>query len=140
MTQASFEYNGATITVQNTTGRVEVLKAHLRSISGAWDETTAPLRATELITGTLYLSHTVKVEGSLGFDVPIADATPERVRAFVDGLLDCDVALVNAWDDAITQAGQGANEPDLLPSEELTPAKKKTPTQKPSVKPSVTGS
>lgn len=139
MTQASFQWNGATITVQSTTGRVEVLKGHLRSISGAWDESTDQLRATELITATLYLAHTVKVEGNLGFEVPITDATPERVLAFTDALLDSNVALVNAWDKAMDQANKSANDPELLPPAELDPAKKKTPPQKQSVKTNATG-
>ena len=140
MTQASFEYNGATITVQARTGRVEVLKGHLRRISGAWDKDVDELRSTELLTAMRYLSQTVKVDGALGFHVPLDTPTRNNLESFTDALMESPAILLDAWEKAIGEADKSANEPDLLPPAELDPAKKKTPTQKPSAKPNATGS
>jgi len=100
---------------------------HLRSLCGARDEGISALRQSELLTTTLYLAHTVKVDGNLGFDVPIANPTRESILAFSDALLDTDSALIGGWDDALDSASKGSNDPDLLPPAELNPSKKKTP-------------
>lgn len=128
MPNASFGWNGATVTVRARTGRVEVYKGHLRRIAGAYEDDVTELRASELLTATHYLAHVQSVTGDLGFNIPTGDPTRQALHAFTDALLDSPAALLDAWDSTIAEANEGGNEPDLLPPDAVPDTKKKTRT------------
>lgn len=122
MNTASFEYNGAKVTVRKPNGFSRVKVWQLRQELA---QNNAPLYELGALF-CYYLANTIAVEGSLGFPVPIESPTPAELEAFIMGLGEEDERLVSLWDEAIEQVKVATNDPDLLPPDEL-PEKKETP-------------
>lgn len=73
----------------------------------------------------IYMVHTVRITGDVGFALP-TERTPEQIRAFLADVFKQDEALLNLWDKALSQTRTFGNDADLLPTEQLPEAKKKT--------------
>lgn len=121
---ASFTFGGATITVQKPTvmtrTRVWLLRQALREFG------TGGIALDIADSWCYYLSNTVSVEGSLGFPVPLGSPTHGELIAFMQGFAEADEILVDRWDKAISDLKHAANDPDLLPPEEVGEKKETT--------------
>ncbi len=123
--KASFEWNGAKITVQQHNGF---------SVQRQWrynqlirDLGTEDIPAADAKGIAFYLSCTVACEGNPGFPVPIDSATHAELMAFIRGVGESDGKLIVLYDDTIASAKVASNDPDLLPADELSQKKEKTP-------------
>lgn len=112
---ASFEYNGATVTVQRPSGFSRVRVWQLRQ---ALDD-TGDIPKDIADTLCYYLANTVKVDGSLGFPVPLETPTLETLLAFIRGLGEAEESLLQLWDSTLYGLKYATNDPDLLPPEAL---------------------
>ena len=120
----SFQYNGATVTVQKPSVMTRIRIWQLRQSLAERGAGDVPLDIAD--SQCFYLAHTVKVDGELGFPVPIETPTHEALVAFVEGFAVADEGLVTAWDNAIYGLKAATNDGDLLPPSEVI-EKKDTP-------------
>ena len=134
---ATFEWNGATVTIVASTGRVAMRKIVLRQTVDVWEIEDA-FRKNEMLHATIYLAHTQSVKGDLGFPVPNGEPTAKEIEVFCAGLMAASEKLMEAWDDAIGTANK-VNDPALLPPEVVADEKKETPPSKRNDKSKETG-
>lgn len=114
---ASFKYNGATVTVCKPTVATRVRVWQLRQAISEHGSGGVPRDIADTLT--YYLANTVKVEGSLGFPVPLNSATPDELLAFLKGFAEADETLLTVWDKTLYDLKYATNDPDLLPPEEV---------------------
>jgi hypothetical protein len=123
MITATFKWNGATVEVQKPTVATRVRVWQFRQ--ALTDHGTGSVPRDVADTLCYYLANTVKVEGSLGFPVPLGSATADELLAFINGFADADESLINVWDKALYDLKYATNDPDLLPPEEVSQKKGK---------------
>jgi hypothetical protein len=123
--KASFEWNGAKITVQKPNGFSQTRLWRLHQLINALG--TEDIEKRDAVSMSFYLANTLSVEGNVGFPVPIADVTHNELLAFVRGLGEADAELLRVWDGAISEAMVASNDPDLLPPDELDQKKSEDP-------------
>lgn len=112
----TFEFEGVAITVQSPNGFSRVKKWNIARVAQQIEDATIRAFAMEI---SYHLANTVKVDGDLGFPVPLADFTADNIKAFCDGLGQADELLLLAWDNALFTARALRNDPDLLPTDEV---------------------
>lgn len=122
---ATFKYNGATVEVQKPTVATRVRVWQLRQAVSEHGAGGVPQDIADTLC--YYLANTVKVDGSLGFPVPLNGATPDELLAFIKGFAEADENLVSMWDQTIFKLKQATNDPDLLPPNEVGEKKGKAP-------------
>lgn len=125
MITATFKWNGATVEVQKPTVATRVRVWQFRQAYS--DHGTGSVPRDIADTLCYYLANTVKVDGSLGFPVPLGSATADELLAFINGFAEADERLVDLWDKAIYSTKVATNDPDLLPPEEVAEKKGKAP-------------
>ena len=125
MITATFKWNGATVEVQKPTVATRVRVWQFRQ--ALTDHGTGSVPRDIADTLCYYLANTVKVDGSLGFPVPLGSATADELIAFLNGFAEADESLINVWDKALYELKYATNDPDLLPPEEVSEKKGKAP-------------
>ena len=120
---ATFKYNGATVTVQKPTVATRVRVWQLRQAISEHGAGGVPQDIADTLC--YYLANTVKVEGSLGFPVPLNSATPDELLAFLKGFAEADETLLTVWDKTLYDLKYATNDPDLLPPAEVGEKKDK---------------
>lgn len=114
---ATFKFNGATVEVQKPNVATRVRVWQLRQAIGENGMGGVPKDVADTLC--YYLANTVKVDGSLGFPVPLNGVTPDELLAFLQGFAGSNEKLVMAWDQAIYDLTYATNDPDLLPPNEV---------------------
>lgn len=122
---ASFKYKNATITVQRPTVATRVRLWQLRQTIREYGAGRIPTDIADTLL--FHFVNTVKVDGDLGFPVPIGSPTHGDLVAFLQGFAFEDEKLVDLWDNAIYSAKIATNDPDLLPPEAVDEKKDKAP-------------
>lgn len=125
MNTGTFQYNGATITVQKPTVATRVRLWQLRQALSEQGTGNVPQDVADTLC--FYLANTVKVEGSLSFPVPLDAPTHDQLIAFLEGFAGEDETLLTQWDNAIYRLKVATNDPDLLPPHEVDQKKEKAP-------------
>lgn len=125
MITATFKYNGATVEVQKPTVATRVRVWQFRQAYSDHGKGSVPRDIADTLC--YYLANTVKVDGSLGFPVPLGSATTDELIAFLNGFAEADESLINVWDKALYELKYATNDPDLLPPEEVAEKKGKAP-------------
>lgn len=125
LTTTAFEWNSAKVIVQKPNGFSQARFQQLQRLLAQHGTDGIDYSSANLIA--FMLANTVSVEGSLGFPVPVKNTTYLELMAFIRGLGEADAELFQAWDTAISEAMRASNDPDLLPPEELSQKKEKTP-------------
>lgn len=125
MLTATFQWNGATVTVQKPTVSSRVRVWQLRQALDVHGSGSVPRDIADTLC--YYLANTVKVDGSLGFPVPLGSVTPDELTAFLNGFAEADELLVSRWDNTIGDLKNATNDPVLLPPEEVEEKKGKAP-------------
>lgn len=120
---AAFKFNGATITVQRPTVASRVRVWQLRQLISINGSGSVPRDVADTLC--YYLANTIKVDGSLGFPVPLTDTTHEELAAFLTGFAEADETLVTLWDNTIHDLKHATNDPVLLPPDEVGEKKEK---------------
>lgn len=120
---ASFTFNGATITVQKPTVAARVRLWQLRQAISEHGSGTVPSDIADTLV--YYLVNTVKVEGSLGFPVPVSSPTHADLVSFLQGFAVADEKLITLWDETLYGLKYVTNDPDLLPPDAVGEKKDK---------------
>ncbi len=120
---ATFKFKGATVTVCKPTVATRIRLWQIRQAASEHGAGGVPQDIADTLC--YYLVNTVKVDGSLGFPVPIGSPAPDELQAFLKGFSEADESLVTLWDNAIFSVKNATNDPDLLPPQEVDEKKVK---------------
>ena len=120
---ATFKFKGATVTVCKPTVATRVRLWQIRQAVSEHGAEGIPQNLADTLC--YYLVNTVKVDGSLGFPVPLSAPTSDELQAFLIGFAEADESLVTLWDNAIFSLKNATNDPDLLPPHEVDEKKDK---------------
>lgn len=115
--EATFTFNGATVTVQKPNAGTKVKLWMLRQALRDHGTGGVPIDVANAFC--YHLANTVKVEGSLGFPVPVDAPTHNQLIEFLKGYESADEELADIWDNAIYDLKYASNDPDLLPPHEI---------------------
>lgn len=118
MGKASFKWGDGEITVTNSTVRTRIKRNLLNRLAGL-EHVDEPLERESIALATFYLSHVDRVEGDVGFVVPNGNADSDNVHDFIDAFLASEERLMSEWDNAIVEASDFGNDPDLVPPQEV---------------------
>lgn len=125
MSEQTFSYNGATITVHTQTGRdyldAQIVQVRLGAI------TMQDVRQRIYVNRFSEAYSQSTVEGELGFEWPESPVDEVQLQIAFEGWLNLPGSVMEQWLNTLELVNTPPNDPDLLPPEQVSEAKKKTP-------------
>ena len=121
MPEVTFKWRDGTITVDGYKTPAKQFKQVRTFKLIDLDAIEEPIERHYVRSALVYLNHTVRTEGDVGFFLPYENPTQEDAQRFLDEVFQQDESLFDLWDAKMIETRGYMHDPDLLPPNIATP-------------------